>query len=389
MKYAAFAVGLALGLTLAAGLRHLAHWAPTDAWPIERLEGGASPPAIPEDGSLPRNIIIFLADGLGFAHLTAAELVLGGIGARTVWDRFDAAGWTRSHPTSGLLTDSAASATAFATGSRTYYGGIGVDAAGAPKTTLFESAAALGYWTGIVTDSYVWDATPAAFFAHVGVRGDENAGEILRQLAGSRLELLAGELEDAGEGSVPGRAETVEMLQERFRVLGPGPESVDDLAGQRGPTVALYEEDQITDLRSSPDLPGLATAALERAAADGRPFLLLVESEEPDTASHARDFRRLLAGMEAIEAAVAQILEFADGRGDTLVVFTSDHETGGLALGGAGPTLQPLWATADHTGSAVPLLAYGPAAKVFVGPHPDWGVGRLLLQLVEAASERR
>ena len=63
------------------------------------------------------------------------------------------------------------------------------------------------------------------------------------------------------------------MLQERFRVLGPGPESVDDLTRQRGPTVALYEEDQITDLRSSPDLPGLVIAALERAAADGRPFL--------------------------------------------------------------------------------------------------------------------
>ena len=69
---------------------------------------------------------------------------------------------------------------------------------------------------------------------------------------------------------------------------------------------------------------------------------------------------------------------------DTLVVFTSDHETGGLALGGVGSALQPLWATADHTGSAVPLLAYGPTAKIVVGPHPDRVVGRLLLQLVEA-----
>ena len=126
MKYAAFAVGLALGLTLPAGSRHLANRVSTDAWPIERFEDAASPPAIPGHGSLPRNIILFLADGLGFPHLTAAEVVLGGIGARTVWDRFDAAGWTRSHPTSGFLTDSAASATAFATGSRTYYGGIGV-----------------------------------------------------------------------------------------------------------------------------------------------------------------------------------------------------------------------------------------------------------------------
>ena len=58
-----------------------------------------------------------------------------------------------------------------------------MDASGAPRTNLFESAAALGYWTGIVTDSYVWGATPAEFIAHVIARGDENAGETFSQVA--------------------------------------------------------------------------------------------------------------------------------------------------------------------------------------------------------------
>ena len=76
MKYAAFAVGLALGLTLPAGFGTLRTGCPPTPG-RSRFKDAASQPAIPEHGSLPRNIIMSLADGLGFPHLTAAEVVLG------------------------------------------------------------------------------------------------------------------------------------------------------------------------------------------------------------------------------------------------------------------------------------------------------------------------
>lgn len=330
----------------------------------------------------PRNLILFIVDGLGFAHLSASRAVLHGIHGPAIWDRFPATGWHRTQPVRGFLTDSAASATALATGYPTYPDGIGVDAQGEPLETLFERAAELGYRTGIVTDSYVWDATPAAFVAHIPERDDEAAGVVLTQLGESSLEILVGELEDVGEGSIPEWDASVELFRERFEVLGPesDPSMLATLEASGSPTVALFEEDQIGDLESEPNLPSLVTAALRRLNSTDDPFLLLVESEEIDSASHEADLERVLWGMEAIEATLELILDFAAEDGETLVVFTSDHETGGLALSARGRNqkLHAIWSTSDHTGTAVPLLAIGPGSEAFVGSHANWEIGRLL-----------
>ncbi|MDH3402185.1 MAG: alkaline phosphatase [Acidobacteriota bacterium] len=336
----------------------------------------------------PTNLVVFVADGLGFAHLAAARAALHGLGGASAWDRFTAAGWHRAHSDTGFLVDSAASATALATGEPTGIGRVGVDSADAPLRNLVERAAAAGYRTGIVTDSYVWDATPAAFATHAASRDD--AASILAQLAGSPLDLLVGELEDVGEGAVPELEPTLEILRSRFRVFGPDPDGGDGFfeegAGEL-PVAALFSEDQVTDLESTPTLPRLVAAALARLSSGERPFFLLVESEEPDSASHRRDFERLLRGMAAIEAALTSVLDAAAADGETLVLFTSDHETGGLALDagdGTNSSLRALWPTDGHTGTVVPVLAYGPGAERFAGIHATWQLGRLLAAAVEA-----
>ena len=161
----------------------------------------------------PRNLILVIADGFGFAHLTAARTTLHGINGASVWDRFSHIGWQRTHPVVGFITDSGAAATALATGHQTNYEAIGVDVDGRPLETLFERAADLGYRTGVVTDSYIWDATPAAFVTHSPQRGNDNAGATLSQLGESSLEILVGELEDVGEDEVPGWEASVELLE--------------------------------------------------------------------------------------------------------------------------------------------------------------------------------
>lgn len=338
----------------------------------------------------PVNLIVFVADGLGFAHLAAARAALHGIGGITVWDRFTTTGWHRPHSATGFLVDSAAAATALATGVPTDIGAVGVDSEGAPLTNLFERASELAYRTGIVTDSYIWDATPAAFVTHVASR--EEAAAILRQLAESPLEILVGELEDAGEGEVPEWEPTVKILETRFRVFGPGPQSGKDFIreGRHGaPVAAIFEEDQLTDLQSTPALPELLQVALDRLSSDERPFLLLVESEEPDSASHEADFDRLLRGMEAIEATLEILLDFSDESRETLLVFTSDHETGGLALStgdSANSSLRALWSTSDHSGAVVPILALGPGSEHFGGIHATWQIGRLFEEMLRPAA---
>ena len=339
-------------------------------------------PAGPPFGA-PRNLVVVIADGFGFAHLSLARTALHGINGTAVWDRFGSIGWQRTHPAVGLLTDSAAAATALATGHPTHYEAIGVDVEGRPLENLFERAAGLGYRTGIVTDSYVWDATPAAFVTHSPQRGNENAGATLRQLGESSLEILVGELEDVGEDEVPGWEESIELLGARFEILGPEPGRplLERLETAGAPTAAIFEEDQITDLESRPSLPALTDAALRRLASDHRPFLLLVESEEPDAAGHDNDFGRTLRGLEALAATLEDVLDFAATNEDTLVVFTSDHETGGLALTIAGRhnlRLQAVWASRNHTGSVVPVLAFGPGAEAFRGNRANWELGRLL-----------
>lgn len=391
-------LGVALGLYL---LLHLAGFrvmrvgrspVPLTGSALERSREAVSPPGGSPAfvGVRPANVVIFVADGLGFAHLSAARAALHGIGGSAVWDRFTATGWHHAHAAGGFLIDSAASATALATGVPTNIDRVGVDSAGGRLTNIVERADAAGYRTGIVTDSYIWDATPAAFAAHAASRDD--AAAIIAQLAESSLEILVGELEDLGEDGVPELGPTLEILETRFRVFGPDPESTERFPQEDpgGPPVAaIFEEDQISDLDSTPTLPWLTRAALDRLARGAQPFLLLVESEEADSASHERDFARLLRGLEAMEATLEIILDRAEADGDTLVLFTSDHETGGLALSAGDRTnssLRALWPTSSHTGTVVPVLALGPGAELFAGIHATWELGRLLSEMVAPAA---
>ncbi len=331
----------------------------------------------------PRNVILFVADGMGFPHLMLARMTLDGIGGGSSWDRFESTGSLASHSAGGFLTDSAAAATALATGHLTHPGFVGVGPEGEPLTSLLEVAAERGYRTGIVTDSYVWDATPAAFATHVADR--TRAAEILQQLTASRLEVLFGELEDVGEDGVPEREPTLELLARRFEILDH--ELVVGLEDR--PIAALFDEDEINDLDDVPNLPRMLEVALDRLSSDERPFVLLVESEEPDAASHDHDFERLVRGLASIDATLTALLDFIEEDGETLLLFTSDHETGGLALsirGRDNRTLVPLWASEDHTGAPVPLMASGPGAEGFGGAWSSWQVGRALQGLLEVAA---
>lgn len=334
----------------------------------------------------PENLIVFVADGMGFAHLSAGRAVSGGVDGPAAWDRFESTGWHRSHPERGFLTDSAASATALAIGESTFIGAVGVNARGETRSTLLERAQQSGFRTGVVTDSYIWDATPAAFSTHTDSR--DNAAAILTQLADSELEVAFGELEDVGEDEVPDWATTIGLLEQRFHMLVSSPGEVWDLRTAPpapSPVAAVWEEEWITNLDSQPNLPTLVRVALDRLDSDERPFALLVESEEPDSASHRNDLERLLSGLETIEATLEVVLDFAERDGETLVVFTSDHETGGLALSVSDESnsiLRAMWSTRNHTGVAVPLLAFGPGAERFSGIHTSAGVGRLLQSVV-------
>ena len=330
----------------------------------------------------PKNIILFIADGMGFSHMSLALQSVSPKDKSSVWHSFAVKGWHDARSAIGPLTDSEASATAMATGTSTNFGHIGIDMEGKPLQNLFELASDHNYNTGIVTDSYVWDGTPAAFTSHI--RNEDDARNILKQIAASDLDLLFGELEDVGEEDVPEVDESLEILKKRFVLLDPTLKIPGALA-QAGPIAAIFKEDEIQDMNSSPNLLKLTETALGYMSAQDKPFILLVESEEMDAASHENDSQRVMAGLASIQATLSLILDYSKSQGETLVIFTADHETGGLAAVAdfdRYPNLQIRWATKEHSAAVVPLFADGPGAAFFADVRRNREIGIKLKKLI-------
>ena len=333
-------------------------------------------------GKKPKNIIIFLVDGMGFSHLSLALQTQQSENVPSVWQEFDIKGWHDARSAYGPLTDSEASATALATGTSTNFGHIGIDADQNPLKNIFEVASSQQYTTGIVTDSYIWDGSPAAFSAHI--RNEDDARGILKQMAASELDLLFGELEDVGEGDVPEVDETLEILQKRFHLLD---RNLELPKGKKStsPVAVIFEEDEIQDMKSSPNLLQLTETALTYMSSQNKPFVLLVESEEMDAASHKNDSKRVLRGLRSIQETLSLVLNFSKRNGETLVVFTADHETGGLAVVSDFdnyPKVQIKWSTKDHSAAVVPLFAKGPGAAFFADINRNWQIGSRLKELI-------
>jgi len=333
-------------------------------------------------GEKPKNIIVFIADGMGFSHLSLALLTQQSENTPSVWQEFDVKGWHDARSVYGPLTDSEASATAMASGTSTSFGFIGLDQDGNALKSVFELASDQQYTTAIVTDSYIWDGTPAAFVTHT--KSEDDAKDILTQIASSKLDLLFGELEDLGEGDIPDEEETLKILNKRFQLLDKSLE-LPDRGSMHKPIAAIFAEDEVQDLNSSPNLTKLTDVALKYLSYQDKPFVLLVESEEMDAASHNNDSDRVINGLKSIQQTLSLVLSFSKTQGQTLVLFTADHETGGLSVVadfGDYPKLQIRWSTKNHTAAVVPLFAKGPGAEYFSDIHRNWEIGNRLKKLI-------
>jgi alkaline phosphatase len=279
----------------------------------------------------PRNVVLMIADGLGPA---AATLGRAAKGAPLALDGI-LAGAIETSATDNRVTDSAASATAFACGIRTYRGAIAVDTTGAPCLTVLEAAETRGMATGLVVTSRITDATPAAFAAHAGDRDGEAA--IARQMAASGVDLLfgGGARFFTGPASAAPLAEvmaadgwTVALDRAGYDALAALPAAAFLAASN-----LAYEIDR--DGTDQPSLAEMTEKALDLLAAEAgeHGFFLVVEGSRIDDAAHRNDPAALLRDVLAYDRAVAAALAWAARDGNTLVVSTADHETGGLTLG--------------------------------------------------------
>ena len=287
-------------------------------------------PVAAQDADGPRNLIIMIADGFGPASATLAREVKGE--ALVLDSVLQGAVGTRS--TSSRVTDSAAAATAFASGIKTYNGAIGVDTLRRPVGTLFEAAEARGMATGLVATSRITHATPASFVAHVAARAEE--ATIAEQMMASGVDVVFGGgyrffVADTLSGS---RTDGRDLLSESTALTFTDPAAFDTVATV--PVFGLFARDHLDyeiDRTDQPSLAAMTQKALDLIGEAEQGFVLMVEGSRIDHAAHANDPVGHLHDIYAYDEAVRVALDFARADGRTLVVSTSDHETGGMTLG--------------------------------------------------------
>jgi len=294
----------------------------------------------------PKYIFIFLADGGSTTHLEIARLFnrrLHGEGL-LITDRImreGSLGLLTTHALDLLVTDSAAAATALASGCKTTTGTVGICGDRSRPKTVLEIAKEKGMMIGLITNSTVYDASPAAFASHVSTRRDYSS--ILDQYL--RLEpdlLLGGGRDHFLPRNQPGsrRSDTKDMIQ-AFR--GRGYDVVSDRetlsgAGARK-LLGLFSREvmsfEIDREKNETSLYDMTREALRIFAEGKKGFVLFVENEHVDTAGHLTDLPALIQEIRAFDRAVALAYAFYKKHPtETLLLVTSDHDTGGVALTG-------------------------------------------------------
>lgn len=342
--------------------------------------------SLPASGAdRPKNIILLIGDGMGVAHLTFSHLATGGLNA----ERMPVGGLIKTFPFGGMVTDSAASGTAMATGYKTKNGVISLSPEGDTLRTVLESAEARGMSTGLVATSSITHATPAVFAAHVTSRRME--AEIARQMAQSGVDVLVGGgwsffvPHDIAGSRRTDDLDLIEVLKKRMTVV----RSVEELMKLEGATaVAAFLASRECPSAKERDysLADLAAKAIEILAGGSEGFFLMIEGSQIDWAAHDNDGDGILHEMKDFDGAVGAALDFAEKNGATLVIMTSDHETGGFALHESpmhsSRMVEPAFTSDRHTMEMVPIFAYGPGAGAFGGIHDNTFVGATLIEYV-------
>ena len=307
----------------------------------------------------PKNVILFIGDGMGSGHVEATSLYLG---RPLIFESFPYSTTMTTNSTQGV-TDSAAAATAMATGRRVNNGVISmaIPGTGEELTSTLDLWQAAGNRAGLVTTSSIDDASPAAFAAHEPTR--ENRTEIASDyFEQSRPNVLMG---GAGDGVTETLAEAAgyTVVGDTTELLALDVGAVTHLSGQFGeghmPPINHGRE-------PLPTLAQMTETALHLLEDGPNGFFLMVEQEGTDTYSHGNDLELMVDAATEMEAAVEVALEWAGTEGDTMIIVTADHETGGLVVeqdNGPGELPDVRWtAGSRHTASPVPLYASGPGA---------------------------
>lgn len=322
-----------------------------------------------------RNVIFLIGDGMGLSQITAAAYANRGL---TLMN-FNYIGLQRNNALGAFTTDSAAGGSALATGERHANRHISMTEEGEAVPSLSDWFRGKGLPVGVVTLGNAVDATPTAFYGHSVER--DNADELTRCLLDTPVDLLCGsgirQFTERGDG-----IDLVGELSKNYRFV----RSIDEINAAEGRVVCIDERMDEAAEESNLGLLAEATrAAIDKLRERGdEGFFLMVEGAKIDYAGHSRCLPGSVIEMLSFDLAVAEALKFADENGQTLVVVTADHETGGLVLldgDEQSGRIMGVYTTDDHTPAMLPVFAYGPGADRFCGTYLNTEIARRIREL--------
>ncbi len=331
----------------------------------------------------PRNVILIIGDGMGLAQLSAAAYSQ----KRSMhWESMPVVGFIKTHAADNLITDSAAGATAFACGCKTYNNAIGMDSLGRACTNLFELLEQRGSCTGVIATAALTHATPAAFLAHQPHRTRYYA--IAKDIVHSGVDFLVG-----GGLQYFTEREDGQNLKDSLRHQGVKVCTYEDgglswalmrkahrfawFAARNHPSAAELGRSYLASAVS------LGARFLARCAGD-RGFMLMVEGSQIDWGGHANDLHFILREIQDLDRAIGAALAFAQADGHTLVIVTADHETGGMSIPPPSRKrrIAEAFSTNSHTATMVPVFAYGPGAEQFGGIYDNTALQHKIAHLL-------
>lgn len=310
----------------------------------------------------PKNVIVIIGDGMGPNDITLAEEHADGVyDFGLVLNQIKNCGFATTHSASDEVTDSAASGTALATGVKTNNGYIGKDPNGNDLINIVELARSVGKKVGIITDEVISGATPTAFTVHNDSRS--NTAQLINSMIAAKPDVLMGK----DYNSV-------------FMVLGEAEREIFDNEYLVAKDFKRFKEVLDTDKEcekpflgfldgyssiSTYNLANCAEVAFNRLKND-KGFFLMIESSGTDKYGHGNDINGKLNSVVTLDRTVAAALKFMEQNPDTLLIVTSDHETGGVKLPtGDNKYLSDLLTVTEHTATPVRVFGVGKGTEYF------------------------
>ena len=326
--------------------------------------------AIADANAKIHNVILMIGDGMGVSQMFAA---MSANNDQLYIQYAKHIGFQKTKSTDKFTTDSAASGTALATGSKTTYRTIGLDEKGNEVKSILEHASENGKATALVACVKITHATPAAFIAHVPIRSQYD--DIATFFVTDKLDVfIGGGLNDFnkredGENLIP------QLKEKGFQVVT-SPSALNEI--QSGKVAALLASGHIDKYPARGEFLVESTKkALEIVSQDEDGFFMMVEGSQIDWACHDNDVGYIIEEMLDFDRTVGEVLKFAEKDGHTLVIITGDHETGGMSVHNVDlekGEVEARFTTGGHSSVMIPVYAYGPCADLFMGIYENTAI---------------